>query len=113
MPSNLKRTLAALGATIEAKKRASGVIVENGIREEIRDQALIDTGTMIGSVTHDAHSEADAVLVGTEVGDPPYDEFLNNGTRTMPAKHFLERGLLRKKAELQEVWTDVGGIRGI
>jgi HK97 gp10 family phage protein len=100
--SNRRQIEAKLGGEIKKRLAATGIVVQNNIKAEIREQELIDSGRMIGSITHEV-GEAE-VRIGTNINDPPYPRFLNNGTRYISPKHFMENGFVRSKAELTAIW---------
>lgn len=109
MISHVDEWLDRFGAWKSENLRASGILIVTNTQDAIRDDGLIDTGTMIGS--WDYKVGKDSVVSGTPIDQPaPYPIFQNNGFRhhqsgeIVGGTHFAERGADNSRRELKEAW---------
>lgn len=115
MISRVDEWIATLEDWKEARLEASGYILENAIKDSIRDKGLIDQGRMINDVRHDV--DGDVVRVGTTLNNPNYPLFLNNGFRhyisgeIVGPYRFMESGASNAEGELRMLWG--APIRGL
>ena len=79
MQSNVDEWIDRLDETIGTRLEASGIVLSNAYKDQIRSEGLIDTGRFINSVTYDKDERE--VRAGTPIGDPPYPFFLEVGFR--------------------------------
>ena len=79
MQSNVDKWIDRLDDAIDQRLEASGIVLSNAYKDQIRGEGLIDTGRFINSVTYDKDERE--VRAGTPIGDPPYPFFLEVGFR--------------------------------
>lgn len=104
--------------------KASGTILENAIKDSIRDQGLILTSRMINDIQYQPEEPKDEVRVGSTITDPPYPFFLNEGfvhaahkrsseedeeaegpqEATVGPYKFMQRGASASEGPLRAIW---------
>ncbi len=131
MKSNVDLWVERIDDEVTTRLKASGLILQNNIRDSIRDKGLIDSSRMINDIQYQPEEPENEVRVGSTIDDPPYPRFLNNGFvhvahkrsaeedeeadgpqgPTVGPYRFMEDGASRSEGELRRLWGQP--IRGL
>ncbi len=112
MRSNVNRVLRDLDEEVGRRLEASGIVVSNAYKDEIREAGLVDTGRWISSVTYSKGD--DEVKIGTPVEGYPF--FLEVGFRHWRSGEIvgpyrpLTKAASNSEGELRRIWN--APIRG-
>lgn len=108
MISHVDEWLDEIDDAIDTRLEASGYVLENNIKDAIRDKGLIDTSLMINDVGH-VKSRRE-VRAGTSLDNPNYPLFLNGGFRhhisgeIVGPYRFMESGAAASEGPLRLIW---------
>lgn len=92
---NLKLNLIK-GLTKKAVKiglMEGGRVVQNAAKENIKKNKTIKTGTMLRSIDIRKVNNELAVLIGSDISDPPYPTYIEFGTAPHVIKNAWGRGI--------------------
>ena len=111
MKSNVNFWIDTLDRTIDERLEDTGLRVVGGIMEEIVEQDLVDTTQMLGNVDYAKAGDRE-IQVGTDLDDPNYPFFLNNGFihwisgELVGPFRFMEGGWERAEPVVKRIWRE-------
>lgn len=89
-----------LHTAIEIGLEEIGIAAEGDVVGYMEKEHIIDTGNLIGSITHRVLNDESAVIVGTNV---EYALYVHNGTSKMAGRPYLTQPIQENKEKYRKL----------